>query len=557
MVCPMNLVVDLLLKYYHEEKGQIFVLISISLLVNLIQATGISYVTSRIIQSIETRNRPFAYQYYGWLIVLFLIFIALHNIYKSFQNKLLTKLRQWMRYQILRLLLLTNNDDLSETNFTKISSPINRISSVCFMLFNDIISNILPTLTFLAILSIYFLYHNWMLGLVFLLGNTILFYYIYSQRNNMMNKNAEYESYTVENESYLLEILNNIDKIIYRGQVHREIETFWDKTSQAIDKAMEFYSHLEIYGIAMHLIVIGTIIVLCGMLIQFYFAKKIGIIFFITFLTMILLYREKMLNFVQMVPDFVEFVGRTRSVLKHFKEIHRRAGAIQETPTPAADNPSLEFREIRFEKVSFKYKTGDYLFRQTDLTLKTDQHRIIGITGLSGRGKSTFIKLILKMYRCEEGRIYIDGVDIGDLDANYIRANVTYVSQSAKLFDTKVVDNMMYGCIQDDACKAELERIMQYPKIRELYKNVDIYQAQAGALGENLSGGQRQVANIIGGLINPSKILILDEPTNALDAQLKQEVLALIGQYKDRKQAMVIITHDRDVYPLFSENIVL
>ena len=557
MVCPMNLVVDLLLQYYHEEKHQIFVLISISLLVNLIQATGISYATSRIIQSIETRNRPSAHQYYGLLVVLFLVFIALHNVYKSYQNKLLTKLRQWMRYQILRLLLLTNNDDLSETNFTKISSPINRISSVCFMLFNDIISNILPTLTFLAILSVYFLYHNWMLGSVFILGNVILFYYIYAQRDNMMNKNAEYESYTVENESYLLEILNNIDKIIYRGQVHREIDTFWDKTNQAIEKAMDFYSHLEIYGLTMHLIVIGTIIVLCGMLIQFYFAKKIGIIFFITFLTMILLYREKMLNFVQMVPDFVEFVGRTRSVLKHFKEIHRRAGAIQPTPTPAADNPSLEFREIRFEKVSFKYKTGDYLFQNTDLTLNTDQHRIIGITGLSGRGKSTFIKLILKMYRCEEGRIYIDGVDIGDLDANYIRANVTYVSQSAKLFDTKVVDNMMYGCIQDDACKAELERIMQYPKIRELYKNVDIYQAQAGALGENLSGGQRQVANIIGGLINPSKILILDEPTNALDAQLKQEVLALIGQYKDRKQAMVIITHDRDVYPLFSENIVL
>jgi ABC-type multidrug transport system fused ATPase/permease subunit len=161
------------------------------------------------------------------------------------------------------------------------------------------------------------------------------------------------------------------------------------------------------------------------------------------------------------------------------------------------------------------------------------------------------------MYRCEEGDITIDGVSINDLDANYIRANITYVSQSAKLFDTKVVDNMMYGCIQSDECKSELERIMQYPKIRELYKNVDIYQAQAGALGENLSGGQRQVANIIGGLINPSKILILDEPTNALDAQLKQEVLSLIGKYKERKQAIIIITHDRDAYSLFTENIVL
>lgn len=459
-----------------------------------------------------------------------------------------------MRYQILRLLLLTNNDDLSDSNFTKISSPINRISSVCFMLFNDIISNILPTITFLLIVSLYFLYHHWMLGIIFLLGNVLLFSYIYAQRNNMMTKNAEYESYTVENESYLLEILNNIDKIIYRGQIHNEIDTFGHKTNQAIHKAMDFYTHLELYGLAMHGIVITNIIVMCGLLIWLYFKKQIGIIFFITFLTMILLYREKMLNFVQMIPDFVEFVGRTRSVMKHFKEIHRRTDSIL---SPKTYVDAFNFREIRFDKVSFKYKTGSYLFEKTDLVLRTNNHPIIGITGLSGRGKSTFIKLILKMYRCEEGDITIDGVNINDLDANYIRSNITYVSQSAKLFDTKVVDNMMYGCVHHDACKEELERIMQYPKIRELYKNVDIYQVQAGALGEHLSGGQRQVANIIGGLINPSKILILDEPTNALDAQLKQEVLSLIGKYKERKQAILIITHDRDAYSLFTECVVL
>lgn len=239
-----------------------------------------------------------------------------------------------MRYQILRLLLLTNNDHLSETNFTKISSPINRISSVCFMLFNDIISNILPTLTFLAILSLYFLYHHWKLGAIFITGNAILFAYMYRSREQMMSKNAEYETYTVENESYLLEILNNIDKIIYRGQVDHEIHTFWDKTYQAIEKALEFYSHLETYGLVMHLIVIATIIVLCGMLIRLYFQKEIGVIFFITFFTMILLYREKMVNFVQMVPDFVEFVGRTRSVLTHFKEI-QEIPAVSEPSVPA------------------------------------------------------------------------------------------------------------------------------------------------------------------------------------------------------------------------------
>jgi len=551
----MNLVVDLLFQYYREETAHIYVLIAISLIVNLIQANGISYVTAKMIDAIEHRNLASVQQFYGVLIALFFAFIVLHYIYKSYQNKLLTKLRQWMRYQILRLLLLTNNDQLSETNFTKISSPINRISSVCFMLFNDIISNILPTLTFLVILSAYFLYNSWILGAMFIAGNAVLFAYIYRSRNQMMHKNAEYETYTVENESYLLEILNNIDKIIYRGQVDREIETFWDKTSQAIDKAMEFYSHLESYGLVMHLIVITTIILLCGMLIRLYFKKQIGIIFFITFLTMILLYREKMVNFVQMVPDFVEFVGRTRSVLKHFKGIHE---SRPDSPNVSAtETPSLAFREIRFDDVAFKYKTGDYLFQHTNIVLQTDEHRVIGVTGLSGRGKSTFVKLLLKMYPCAEGTITIDGVNIRDLDANYIRTHITYVSQTAKLFDKKIIDNILYGCSDNDVCKEELTRLLEYPKIRELYKNIDIYEMHAGALGEHLSGGQRQVANIIGGLINPSKILILDEPTNALDAQLKQEVLSLIATYKTRKQAIVIITHDRDVYPLFTENIVL
>lgn len=93
------------------------------------------------------------------------------------------------------------------------------------------------------------------------------------------------------------------------------------------------------------------------------------------------------------------------------------------------------------------------------------------------------------MYPCAEGSIFIDGVNIRDLDANYIRTHITYVSQSAKLFDKKVVENILYGCVDPEVCKEELTRILAYPKIRELYKNVNLYEMNAGALGENLSGG--------------------------------------------------------------------
>jgi ABC-type multidrug transport system fused ATPase/permease subunit len=268
------------------------------------------------------------------------------------------------------------------------------------------------------------------------------------------------------------------------------------------------------------------------------------------------MYREKMVNFVQMVPDFVEFVGRTQSVMKHFKDVKTREEIEEKTHKIVDETGGLTFEKITFENVSFKYASQeDYLFQNANLTLNTRNNSIIGLTGLSGRGKTTFIKLVLKLYKCEEGTIKIDDTDIQDIDADYIRKEITFVSQTAKLFDKKVAENIMYGCNNLDKCREDVEEILKYPKIQELYKNVDIFTATAGALGENLSGGQRQVANIIGGLVNPSKILILDEPTNALDQQLKMEILQIIQRFKSKKQAIIIITHDRDVYPIFTENI--
>ena len=74
-------------------------------------------------------------------------------------------------------------------------------------------------------------------------------------------------------------------------------------------------------------------------------------------------------------------------------------------------------------------------------------------------------------------------------------------------------------------------------------------------MGENLSGGQRQIANLIGGLINPSEILILDEPTNALDPALKKEVLVMIRDFGKFKKCIFIITHDKDVMNIFDDQI--
>ena len=464
----------------------------------------------------------------------------------------MTKLRQWMRHQLVKAMLIVNNENFSEINFTKLNSPINRISSVCFMVFNDVITYLLPNISFLIIISSYFLLKNTIFGVSFIIGNVLLLTYLYLNWENMLVYNEDYEKHVNDTESYLQEILNNIDKIIYRGQTLNEIEIFSDKTDKSINKAFDFYSVTSFHGTIMNCMVFIIIFLSIGYLIYLYFDKQIDFTIFVAFFTIILLYRDKMITIIQQIPDFIEFLGRSDSVLVHFKNMENSYDLLKQNENKYK-SINLEFNKIHFENVSFGYQSSDkLLFENLNLSLDMD-NKIIGVVGLSGRGKSTFMKLVLKLYKPKNGNIYIDGQNIDTIDPDYIRKNITYVNQNSKLFDKKVIDNMLYGCLDIDTCNAYLKKIMQYKKINELYKNVDIYNQRSGALGENLSGGQRQIINIIGGLINPSKVLILDEPTNALDPELKSELLELIREFKKYKKSIIIITHDRDVHDLFDE----
>ena len=547
----MNIVYQLLFKFFNEEKTNTLLMILTTFILNIIQTNGISHISASIINSINSKNKVEVFTYFKYLVFICILIIICYSYYKYFQNKILTKLRQWIRNELVKTVLLVNNENFSEINFNELNSPINRISSISFMLFNNIISNILPNITFLVIVSIYFLYKNIIFGGIFVLGNILFLLYLLYNWNSMLDINKEYEKYITDNEVQLIEILNNIDKIIYRGQVKTEIENYAEKTYKTIDKAFSFYSNTNFHGIMMTIIMFINIILCIGFIIYLFFKNKLDLTLFIAFFTIILLYREKMMTIIEEVADFIEFLGRTDSVLKYFNSM----GIDILNETKQYRNIDLQFHEIRFENISFKYASNDKpTFENLNLTIDTND-KIIGLTGLSGNGKSTTVKLLLKLYKLQNGNIYIDGENIDNIDVNYIRENITYVNQTSKLFDKKIIDNIFYGCNNIDSCNENLKEVLRYSSIRDLFKKLDIYNKNTGSLGENLSGGQRQVINIISGLINPSKILILDEPTNALDPALKIEILNLIKEFKKYKQCIIIITHDRDVYTILDEKI--
>lgn len=548
---PPNIIIQLLKKYFTEEIAAASGLVILSLLVNGIQAHGIAKISAEMVQSVETNNQKLTSKIYIYLCAAFFVFILLNYAYKYLENRILTKMRQWLRHKMLHLLLKSNNENMDETNYPRVSSPINRIASVCFLLFNNIFSLILPNVSFVTVVTIFLFVTQPYLGAVFLLGNLIIAFIVYWNWPTMFEKNRSAVELEYENEGRLLEVLHNFEKIIYRGQIDQESRAFEEKTNEAIQKAVEFQSALETYSSYINVVSSSTVAVIMWRIIGLVYAKEVSVTYFITTLTMLVLYRDKMSDVAQIIPDCVEFIGRTSSALKHFKNLSIDDGLL----TTDFKDTELPFSEIRFENVSFRYKTGKSdAISGLSLRLSTAGGEIIGITGLSGKGKSTIMKILLKLHSVREGAVYIDGHNIDDLSPDYIRANVTYVSQNGKLFDRKVIDNIMYGCSNPDACDSELRQVLKYPKVRALFQNIDMGKL-SGNLGENLSGGQRQVVNIIGGLINPSKILVLDEPTNALDPSLKWEIIRLIQDYSAKKNAIIIITHDKDLDQIFTEKV--
>lgn len=548
----MNIVFYLLNKFFKEEYLTSGAVVFLNLLKTVLKINGISFITANILKGIERKEYKTAqeyFKYFIWISVIFIIFYAINNY---LQNNLLNKMTQWVKREILKIIVTTNDENFSDANFIEFITPITRISVSSYIIFSSVLLFLIPSVSFLLMIAAYFLYKDTALGTFFIAANILICIYVYYFWESLLERKTHHEKTINENEKYIINLLNNIDKVIYRGQSVNEMNIFNDKTDNCIRASMAFYETMNIHDLILTITVYVVVFTCIAYMIYLCMQKKMDSTTFVTFFTILLFYRDKMNDILNEIPSILEFTGRLVYIIDEFKNMLGN----NETPELTIYKPiRLNFDTIQFVNVSYKYpKTDAYVYENLNLTIKPNDN-IIGITGLSGKGKSTLAKLLIKMYQPNSGNIYIDGVDIANVDPHYIRKNITYVNQSSKLFDKVVVDNMLYGCNDVDKCEGHLQEIMKYPKIAQLYRDIDIYNKKTGSLGEKISGGQRQVVNVISGLINPTEILILDEPTNALDIELKRELIGAIKDFKKYKKCIIIISHDTDVFSIFDENI--
>jgi ABC-type multidrug transport system fused ATPase/permease subunit len=193
---------------------------------------------------------------------------------------------------------------------------------------------------------------------------------------------------------------------------------------------------------------------------------------------------------------------------------------IAERPTPA-DPPPFK-GEIAFEHVSFGYDSKAPVLRDISFTITPGQ--MVGIVGPTGSGKSTLVSLIPRFRDLDGGRITIDGIDICDYALHGLRTQIGFVLQNTVLLRGTIRDNIAFG--RPDATDEEIIEAAKLANAHEFITRMpDGYASLVGDRGTTLSGGQRQRIGIARALIRDNPILILDEPTAALDAESEHLVI--------------------------------
>jgi ABC-type multidrug transport system fused ATPase/permease subunit len=254
-------------------------------------------------------------------------------------------------------------------------------------------------------------------------------------------------------------------------------------------------------------------------------------------LTVYLAYLSQFFKPVKDLASMTNAIAQTAVGAERVRDLLETNTVIPDPPKGL--EPETLSGDIEFQKVAFGYDPNVPVLK--DVSFKILRGQFVGIVGPTGGGKSTILSLIPRFYDVQAGTVRIDGQDVGDYKLRALREKIGYVLQDTVLFRGTILENLAFG--RPQATRDEIIEAAKQANADEFIRSMPLgYDTLVGERGSTLSGGQRQRIGIARVMLRNSPILLLDEPTAALDSETERLVVDALARLM-KGRTVIMIAH--------------
>ena len=493
-----------------------------------------------------------------WKIAFLYIIIDVIYMINSYYDKVsYPKMEKFIRFKLIDLIFKNIEVNYDHENISNIILRLLQIPNVAVSCTQNFIYWMFTfCITVFSILA-YILYINLEIGGIMIILFCIFFLTYYYVLQKIKNKSAERDKEEKVLTTHVDDVLSNSLSVIACKKIKDEKE-YLENKHNIYDKKHEdqlWYSSKGLYLFSF--IVTVILVVYVYIILRFYKAKKITSEDTVKLVIIILFFIRYLKTTINRTVHFIIIYGKLEESEQTIKNI------VNETSGNGMKKNIPVTGDIEFKNVSFEYSKNDAKNMNTqnlekkhksldNVSFKIKPLDRVAVIGSNGSGKSTIIKLIMGYYNVSSGEVLHNGVNVLDINREYLRGKIAIINQKVVLFNRSIIDNICYG---NNIPKEKVKEIIKNLHVMRVFKNQPQgLETFAGLHGSTLSGGQKQIIYLLRCYLSNKPIIIMDEPTAAVDSIHKKYIMRMIDEMA-KKSTLIVVTHDAEYAASFPTKI--
>ena len=515
-------------KRYIPELSITFIFI---VLTSLTTAATAWLLDPAIKEIFENKNKQMLY-----LIPIAIVFTFIIKAFSIYGTRIITikvgiKIIKNIQTLMAQKFLLSDISHITKKHSGKYLSNFTNDTTILFTVLTGVVVTLFKeTFTLIALLALMF-YHDWQLSLLAM----IMIPVAAISSKNIGKKMGKKVHVSLEASDKFMKFLSEIIKGSWLIKIYQKEEDELKKISMIIDERFKAIRKVEQtrLGAGPIMEIISAIAIAIVVFFAGYRSMQGAITLgeFVSFLAALMLAYQPVRALAGInvgIQEGITAAKRIYEIIDQKNEIYNDENA----PSLKLKNATLEFKNI-----SFTYPDGTHALK--NLSAKIEGGKKVGLVGISGSGKTTFLNLIPRFFNLKHGTILIDDQNINNINLNSLRKEISIVSQDVILFDDTIRSNILYG--NASASDNEIINACKFAAAREFIEKLpNKYETIIGENGIKLSGGQKQRLSIARAILKDSPIILLDEATSSLDSESEAVIQKAIENLTKNKTTIII-----------------